>query len=451
MITKNITKWSTRIKSKGRYRHLELMRRYEYKPNEELIKLQKKKLFHIVNYAIENVPYYENEVKKRGITFSESSIFEDIKKIPILKKETIRERFEDLKSKNYKGSYYRNHTGGSSGKPLEFLQDLTYNEQNKAAKLFFSQWTRWREGDFTLKIWGSQQEVMSGGKGVKGLLREKALNIKVVDSFQMSEEKMRYCVEIINKKKPKLIEGYVQSIYEFAKFIKKNNLRIRPPKGIITAAGTLHENMRMLIEEVFGCKVFNQYGSRDAGMMAFSCEEQKGLHLNVFNNYIEVLDQNLNPCKPGETGKVYVTLLNNYVMPFIRYDIGDLATLDEENDGKCLCGRGLPIIKRVEGRETTIFKTKDGKIIPGEFFIHFVGVVFNKGFISRFQVIQEDYDHIVVKVVVKDKKSFNQYRDRITESIKKVMGDNCLVDFDFVENIESLNNGKYLYTISKVC
>ena len=113
-----------------------------------------------------------------------------------------------------------------------------------------------------------------------------------------------------------------------------------------------HKN---LIEEVFRTKVYNKYGSREVGDMACSCEKDEGLHLNILNNYIEILNDNLEPCKPGEIGQVYVTVLNNFVMPLLRYQIGDMAVPSKVE--QCSCGRGLPLIEKVIGRTGSMIKT----------------------------------------------------------------------------------------------
>ncbi len=110
----------------------------------------------------------------------------------------------------------------------------------------------------------------------------------------------------------------------------------------------------------------------------------------------------------------------------------------------------MPLIKEVVGREMSVFRTRQGKVIPGEFFIHFIGVVYNKGFIKKFQVIQKDYEYILIKLICSNRKKFGIYRNKIIEAIKKVMGSNCIIKFDFVNEIQPTKSGKYLYTISEL-
>jgi len=445
---KYIAQTLTRIKSKGRYRHLSVMKEYEYKSIAECKELQKKLLFDILEYSVKSVPYYRDVAERNDIKTSRNGIFEDIRKFPILNKEVLRNQFANLKSEAFERKYYKNTSGGSTGEPVIFIQDAQYKEKGKGAKIFFDEWAGRMDGETVVKLWGSERDILRGSRGIAGWVTENLLNIRLLNSFRMSEIDMQRYVAIINKEKPKIVEAYVQSIYELSKFIKNNGLEVHSPEGIITSAGTLYPEYQELIADVFGTKVYNRYGSREVGDMACSCEKDEGLHLNIFNQYLEILNDDLEPCKPGEIGQVYVTTLNNYVMPLIRYQIGDMA-VPAKNE-QCSCGRGLPLIERVVGRQMDVFKTKDGNVIPGEFFIHFIGVVYNKDFISKFQVVQKDYDFVVIKLVVRDEIKFGSYKKKIIDSIKNVMGRDCRVEFEFVEDIEPTKSGKYLYTISEV-
>jgi phenylacetate-CoA ligase len=166
------------------------------------------------------------------------------------------------------------------------------------------------------------------------------------------------------------------------------------------------------------------------------------------HNKIEILNDDLEPSEPDQPGKIYITTLNNFSMPLIRYDIGDMGVLSSEQT--CSCGRGWPLIQKVIGRHIETFTTKDGRKIPGEFFIHFVGVVYNKNFVKRFQVVQKDYDYILVKLVVLDAEKFEEHKTDIISAIQRVMGQDCKVEFQYVEDIKPTATGKYLYTLSEV-
>lgn len=408
---------------------------------------QAKKLYELVRYAHKNVPYYKKIIQENNIHYSRKTIFDDIKKFPILTKQDMKNNFEDLKSQDIT-TFSKNTSGGSTGQPVVFLQDNNYYDWNAAGKVFYYSWAGRNEGEFMIKLWGSERDIIEGTQGLDGFLIKHMMNIQLLNSFKMSEKNMRDYVKIINTKKPKIMESYVQSIYELAIFIEKKNLSIYSPKGIIVSAGILYPHMREKIETVFGTKVFNRYGTREVGDIACSCEFSDELHINMFHSYVEVLDSNLTRLDDGNLGHIHITNLNNKVMPLIRYDIGDMGEISKNYT--CKCGRGLIKLKEVKGREMNMFKSKSGDLIPGEFFIHFVGVVHNKGNIEKFQIIQERIDLIKIKYILKDSKGFEENKYNVEKDIKKVMGEDCNIIWDLVKEIPPSKSGKYLYTIREV-
>jgi phenylacetate-CoA ligase len=219
-----------------------------------------------------------------------------------------------------------------------------------------------------------------------------------------------------------------------ARYIRQSGQQISTPATVFCAAETLAEEVRRFIEEIVGCPVLNQYGSREAGAIACECLRKEGLHVLELHNKVEILNSQGQQCKPGQIGDVVLTTLNNYSMPLIRYEIGDTAI--PASDTTC--------------RQMEVFRTQQGTSIPGEFFIHAIGVVYNKGYIRKFQVVQNDYDHITVRVVVEDEQAFNDCRGPLADSIRKVMGPECRVEFELVNEIPASASGKHRYTISNV-
>ena len=412
---------------------------------DKLKEIQEDILTELLLYSYNNVPYYTCILKKANVVVNKKVNLDQFSNIPILTKDIIREHFNDLKCRDLdKRKWYLNTSGGSTGVPIKFIQDSVSWDSGMGDKWFFSTFAGKYPGDKEIKLWGSERDILKGSIGFTAKLKNLVFNRILLNSFKMSEDDMLEYVEVINKEKPKIIEAYVQSIYELSKFIVNNDFQIYSPKGIITSAGTLYLDQKKLIEDVFNTKVYNRYGSREVGDMACSCEKDEGLHLNIFNHYIEILNDKLEPCKPGEIGQIYVTTLNNYVMPLIRYQIGDLAVPAE--DEQCSCGRGLPLIKKVVGRDVNVFKTKDGTLIDGEYFTH---LIYFKDWIKKFQIVQKQFDLIKLSFVLNDEKSESDMKE-IVDKTKIVMGQDCKVEFEFVDDIELTKSGKYLYTLSEV-
>ena len=430
-------------------KYLKQIKKYEYLSGQQLKELTNNKLEKLLVHAYNNVPYYHKILKECNTVVDGKAKLENFSNIPLLTKVILRKEADKLYSKDYKyRKPYHNASGGSTGEPVEFIQDREYSDWNTANSIYYKTFGGQDVGNKELRLWGSERDLLEGKERFSIILRNWLYNRMELNAFNMTEGDMAVFVDKINRAKPTWLEAYVQPITEFARFIKKNNLKIHAPKGLLTSAGTLYPEMRQLIEEVFGCRTFNRYGSREVGGIACSCGMQEGLHVSVWNTHLEILDDTLAPAKPGQMGKIYVTTLNNYSMPLIRYDIGDMAMAGPNQ--KCSCGRGTPVIQKVIGRHMEVFKTKEGKIVPAEFFIHFVGVVYNEGYVEKFQVVQKDYDDIVIRVVVRNQLKFDESRADLVSSIKKVMGQDCKIGFEIVDEIQPAGDGKYLYTISEV-
>jgi len=354
---------------------------------------------------------------------------DNFKDIPILTKEIIRREGNNLYSSDYKSrKFYENTSGGSTGEPVRFLQDKNYSDWNIANKIFLKYKAGQESGERELRFWGSERDLLEGKDKLSIRLRNWIYNRKEFNTFKMSEKEMKEYINKWNDYKPEWVESYVQSIYEFAKFIEANNFKIYSPKnGILTSAGTLYPEMRETIERVFNCSVYNRYGSREVGDMACGID---GLNLSFWNHKIETIKDE----------KIIVTTLNNYSMPLIGYEIGDIG----------IKGNIWIYLKKIFGREMSVFKTKNGKIIPAEFFIHFIGVVYNNDAISKFQVIQKKYDKILIKAIIKNVDNFNLNKEKIENVIKKEMENDCEINWKFVDEIESLKNGKYEYIKSEI-
>jgi len=161
------------------------------------------------------------------------------------------------------------------------------------------------------------------------------------------------------------------------------------------------------------------------------------------NQVVEILDKDGVPCPPGQMGEIVVTSLHNYAMPLIRYRIGDMGSwLGQE----CTCGRGSALLREVSGRVVDTFLTKSGKKIDGEYFTH---LIYFKNWVSKFQFVQEDLETIKVRIQKCDEPVARDLQE-IEDKVRVVMGDDCKVEFEFVDEIPASSSGKYRYTISRV-
>jgi phenylacetate-coenzyme A ligase PaaK-like adenylate-forming protein len=396
-------------------------------------------------HADSNVPYYHDIFQKINLTNKGTIDLSKFADIPLLTKELLRTYHDQIISKDYTTrKWYYNSSGGSTGEPVSFIQDDNYVKWGNATKYYYYQDILKIDEQHVKKIllWGSPRDLSKDRIGFRSKINEWLKNTVILNSFKMTEKDMFSFIKIINTYKPDLIRGYASSLYELVRFAERNNLQIYTPKILTSSAETLRDEMREQIETGFGTKLYDFYGSREVSNLAGECRNNL-MHVFMFWNYVEILDHNNQPVKECEEGKVVVTNLYNYSMPLIRYVIGDIAELGPEN---CKCGNILPTLKKVVGRLTDHFVKADGTIIHGEYFTH---LFYFKEWIRVFQVVQEEY--MFIKILIVPEGNINEFEKKdIENKIKLLMGQDCKIVWEFVEEIPKSNSGKYLYTKSLV-
>ncbi|MCP2731513.1 phenylacetate--CoA ligase family protein [Limnofasciculus baicalensis] len=394
----------------------------------------------LLDYATLRVPYYTNLADFWREGNSELAHF------PLLTKPLIRDNFERLKSDEIASrNCFLNSSGGSTGQPISIMQDREFEEWREATELFYyRQFLGIDLGGLPQVIlWGSTKDIkrQTNTQGVKGKLLKFIQPTTFLNSFKMTKEDLQKYVEIINQERPVLIKAYAGSLYQLAKFVRNNNLSIHRPKILYTSAETLRPFMRELIEDVFRCKVYDFYGSREVGAIAGECSRGK-MHIFNFNNYVEVVDRDNNTVRFGEEGRILVTTLHNHTMPLIRYEIGDMAI-----PGKpCQCGSPLPTLERVTGRVKDHFLTRAGTLVDGGYFTR---QFYFRNWVDEFQVLQKDFDRIEIYYVSNGEPVASEMADICTQ-IQLAMGEDCQIEWHQVEEVPRTPQGKLLYTRSLV-
>jgi len=434
------------IKHSNLLNYYQELKIHQWNTIEENKKIQQKKLYKLIDYASQNIPYYKRVIQEYNIQFSEDNIFDDIKKFPLLTKDVIREHFDEL-YKFRDSTYFRNHTSGSTGEPAIFYQDKHFREWRTATKIFVNEWAGRKNGQPMIELLGAVQDILKESQGMKTYLSQQFYAVTTLNSYMMTEKNMYDYVRKINNIKPCLIYTYTNSIDELARFIQNHHLAIYSPGAIMTTAGVLFPEIRKRVGEVFGVPLFDNYGSRETGGIACNCEKNEGLHLMPDLHYVEILDDNSREVNPGESGEIVVTLLSNYTMPLIRYIIEDRGILS----GKvCSCGRGFPLLEKVEGRIRNMFKNKQGDLIDGAYFI---SLIYYRNYVKQLQIIQKTVDYIIINLILKDSNKIQEARKdfkEISKKIRLVMGHETKIKYNIVDKIEPTKAGKHMYTFSQV-
>jgi phenylacetate-CoA ligase len=443
------------LSQKGIVNDFHELRQLQWLNHEQTLVHQRKQLEVLVRHSYQHVPYYQKILGELKIVTSDGKVnLTNWAEIPPLDRAALRQHFNELKSDDLSGRNWSIvSSGGSTGEPINAVHERQFTDWTNATMILQDIWCGHKMGvDTKLLLWGSERDLMVGHETTKTNFRRWIMNEVWLNAFKMTKDKMVGYVKQINSLKPNMIFAYAETIYELSKFIFNEGLQVYSPKAIRTGAGTLHSHMRETIIQAFKTNVFNLYGSREAPSIAQECESHKGLHITAPVYYIELLDKHNHPVQPGEIGEIVVTTLQNFAMPLVRYRIGDIGVWASE---ECDCGRAWPLLGEVTGRVADAFIRPDGSIVSPQYFIHIIGVVIHPDWLQKYQVVQESLGLIRVKIVSKRKAEnplaeFRLDLTTIEEKLQVVMGKDCQIEFEFLEEIEPTPSGKYRYTISNV-
>jgi len=422
--------------------HLKELERSQWLSKIEIERIQGEKLKKLIEHSYNTVPYYKRIFDDNNLKPADIISSKDLVKLPPLTKEDIRNNLDDMLSQTHKKYAYPAATGGSTGNPLQFYRDNNSYGYANAVKWRFCRWAGLDLGTPYANFWGDHREVSNSKKFISKVRNFFMRNYLLLDSFAMSEDNMKEYVIKLRTFKPKVIRGYSSALYHFAEYIDSNNINDFSPLSVINTAEKLFPYQKDLIEKVFDCNVFSEYGSRESWLMAFECPTHSQLHVASEHVILELIKDGVS-VKSGEFGEVYVTDLSNYAMPLIRYVNGDIAT---PGDKSCSCGRGLHSIKEVEGRITDMLQSTNGTFISAPGLTVAVKEFRN---IQYIQFIQESRKLVVLNVVKYPEYSSKDSRSLVGK-LQTFFGEDMKFDINFVDELERTPSGKIRFSMSKI-
>ena len=430
----------------------------EWLSESELLELQNEKLQKLIKHCYENVPYYRSVFEERHLIPDDIKTRDDLIKLPILTKQIVNIHYDEIVSKDYnQRKHIDDSTGGSTGTPMRYKEDI-------------QTWSKLRSLNFRGWYWagfhvGEKLFTLGGNSLVKKNTNGKKLLVKnVYDRFIMRNYKCD-CTDItpnalegyyksMMKYKPLGIRGYASSLYFLAKYIENNNLPVCEVKVVFTTGEKLHPKYRYKIQQVFHAPVFDGYGASDGGVTAHECYMHEGLHIGEEHCIVEIVDNDGNILPNGEVGHVITTDLNNYVFPFLRYKVGDLAYIKKE---LCSCGRKHRLLGEVIGREGRAIYNKQGRpfssiVIDNMFFkdLDFHTEEYQRLYekMERFQIRQDKKGDLRILIKPVDPHESKSTFDYIKDNFG-IYFPGSKVDIDFVDEIPPLPSGKEDYCVSE--
>jgi phenylacetate-CoA ligase len=416
----------------GKYKYLKnYYKKMHFAPLSELKKIQNKRLVEFINFAVTNSKFYKKYYK--DIDLSTIKGVDDLSKLPIIDKETVRKNIQNIVTIDKRKGYIA-HTGGTTGKSLEVLFTWEDVQERWGILDAFREEFGYKFGKRT--AWFSGKTILNKRDEIKKRFwkTDYLFNIRYYSTFHITPETIPYYIENLNKYKPIIISGFPSSVFEIANYARIYKIQINfNPTAIFTTAETLVSEQTKIIEEVFKCKVYDQYSSSEGAPFVVQCCNGN-MHYELLSGVIEIIDENLNPTDEGE---ILVTSFITRGTPLIRYKIGDRMKISSQ---KCSCGNNNPIIGKTEGRSIDfIYSNERGKINLG----NVSNCVKHVNGVMKFQLIQNKISEIIVKIV----KDSNVYSDKdeklFMKELRDRLGDTINIIFEYVDDIPKEKSGKY--------
>jgi len=402
----------------------------------------------LLTHAYHTVPFYHGRLKQLGYTPGQEIGMDFWSRIPLLKRSDIQEERQNLLSdrvpENH-GPVKEIRTSGSSGQPIRAagtgvtslfwqvftLRDHIWHERDLSSKLaaIRSEGTRKLSSKGQVYAdWGPpvNQVAASGPAALLGIQTD-------------IPEQAHWLIA----QAPSYLLTHPTNLYELAKYFIETGHTLPRLKQARSFGETLDPKVRSACREAWNVPVVDMYTTQEVGYIALQCPQHEHYHIQSENVYVEILNEDGICCKPGEIGRVVVTPLHNFAMPLIRYEILDYA----EAGDHCSCGRGLPVIRRVMGRQRNMITLPNGERhwprFPARMWEDIASVI------RQVQLIQKDLNSIEARLVSKRKLTAAE-EERCTAVLTERFAYPFSVTFKYFDEIPRTANAKYEDFVSEV-
>lgn len=432
-----------RLTGRGHMRMLREARSWERLDEEQLLDLQLRRLRRLVEHAALSVPFYQSRFKEIGLEPGDVRSLDDLSKIPVLTRAEAQENTDQLISTRFvKEDLNTSTTGGSTGEPVEFYQDVAYCQWGSAVFLRNLEWTGFKLGERQIWLFGTSSPNAVPITARLKLLMHRRWILTVNDLSEASTSKW---AEAISSFRPRLLYGYPSALSHLGMYVEQHGVDVSSVRHIVTTSEQRLPSYEEGIARAFpSSRLFEQYGGRELYSIAAGCR-CGSMHVNSALNLVEFEDLTPEASATGSKDLV-VTPLLNYGMPLIRYAIGDCGMPDT---GRCECGKILPRVKQLSGRTADVLVTSKGVMLAGLTLGQYARRVPG---VARFQYRQTAPDVIELLVVKGTRFTDESARmlDGIGEEIVRDYGAKVTVPIKYVDDIPRTPQGKHKFIISEI-
>jgi phenylacetate-CoA ligase len=368
----------------------------------EIVAGQLAQVRELVRHCLQEVPYYQDVYREAGIEPDSIGSLADFRRLPILSRGVFQQQFTRFQARNLPRGMVKTgveHTSGTAGIPVEIWQTNQVNLWWYACFLRDLEWAGVDPRGTLASIRMVASERIPLEQARAGImtptwlaLLEPLMPMGRLHALDVTVHPRRQ-LEWLERVQPIYLICSVAVASFLASLLQESGRRIASLRAVQVLSETLTEDAQQLIEAGFGVPVKDVYSCTEAGYLASPCTAGHGLHVHAENVLLEVLDDHDQSCAPGQTGRVVLTVLHNFITPLIRYDILDTATVGAS---PCPCGRGLPLLTRVHGKQHPIFRLPGDRYHPSRLLTTRLRKL---GLCHQYQVVQRGLEHFVVRMV----------------------------------------------------
>ena len=425
--------WMQRRRHPERYAQLQSLLSVQRQSRQQLLQRQARDFDELVRFAVDHTDFYSTRfdahLAHRGRLPGPADL-------PILEKQDVIDHLDGLLVRDADRTRVKvGHTGGSTGIPLAFYYDDAKHELMLAGMMRGFMMSGWRPGQKILYFWGASRDVAPGG--VFGSAHNGFLSAeKSIPAVAIGETRLHQWVRTIRTWRPTLLYGYASVLGELARYVVEQGIRLPGSLlGVYSTAEVLGDGQRQLMQQAFGCKVFDQYGCREVPNIAWECRHG---NMHVFSDLVC-----LESVRMGDQDRLLVTSLSNRLMPFIRYNLGDSGRL---LDGECPCGLPFPLMEMGVCRQNDLIRNRAGQRFHPAYFNR---LLYGLRQIRRYQWVQRGRERLELNLVAAQRLSQTEL-DSIEAGIRRDVDKRMRVVVNYVDDIPRSDAGKHRFVIGMV-
>jgi len=417
--------------------------------------IQAVKLRRLLTLAARHCPFHRERLAQAGIDPADPSLDPGVlRHLPPMTRGDVRDHLAEMTWAGVPGGLRPYSTGGSTGEPLVFYIDAARQSADWAARWRARGWWGLKPGCREILLWGTPAR--PGWKDRLRVLRDRLLNQRVLNAFDLSDRAMDIYIRRLRRCRPECVYGYASSLALVGRHARRRGfgpgaLGSASLRAVFVTGEVLTESDRLDIAEAFGAPVVVEYGSRDAGFIASGCP-RGGLHIAQENVIVELLDPEGRPAPTGESGEVTVTCLESFATPLIRYRLGDIARLSVPagESRSCPCGLALERLEEIQGRVTDLIVCRNGG--GGIRRMHALALIYvlrEAAGVRRFRIVQQTPDDLTVEVEA-DAAFTPQVRDQVIRRLRERLGPQTRVTVRCRDRIPPSASGKHAQVVSRL-